>query len=134
MKITDKNGYEWTDSFNITVISEDINLSYYSHVLSNYSRPVMLVGDTRTLDVTIQNKGISLAHNVTISISSDYPYIHFTRNEVSCNDIDGGKNKTANNSFIFEATTEFVSDTVIPMQITITDSKGNLFTETFNIN
>ena len=134
MKITDKNGYEWTDSFNITIVAEDVNLAYSTHSLSSFDGTVMHIGDSRTISVTIKNEGISLARGVTATISSEYPHIQFAANEISYGDISGGKTKTSNTSFRFEAIAEFVTSTVIPMKITITDSKGNVFTETFNIN
>ena len=134
LKMTDVNGYEWTDSFNINVVKEDINLVYSTHSLSSFDGTIMHTGNSRTVSVTIKNKGISLAKGVTATISSEYPHIQFTTNETSYGDISGGKTKTSSTSFRFEAIADFVVSTVIPMQITITDSKDNVFTETFIIN
>ena len=93
MKITDKNGYEWTDSFNITIVAEDVNLAYSTHSLSSFDGTVMHIGDSRTISVTIKNKGIFLARGVTATISSEYPHIQFTANEISYGDISGEKQR-----------------------------------------
>ncbi len=131
LKMTDKNGYEWTDSFSITVVKEDVDIEFASYELSYYDGSVMREGDTRSISIIIYNKGTSTAKNVQVIISSDYPHFVFMNDTVNYGNISAKSTKSC--SFTFQATADYPRLNVIPIQITITDANGNEWIETFTI-
>ena len=66
--------------FNTTTIYENINCIAPSGpylLLQGYNSEVLSYGESHGLDLTIRNVGVEDANNVTVSISSDDPYVTF---------------------------------------------------------
>ena len=67
-------------AFNTTTIYENINCIAPSGpylLLQDYNSEVLSYGESHGLDLTIRNVGVEDADNITVSISSDDPYVTF---------------------------------------------------------
>ena len=67
-------------AFNTTTIYENINCIAPSGpylLLHDYNSEVLSYGESHGLDLTIRNVGVEDAENITVSISSDDPYVTF---------------------------------------------------------
>jgi len=153
--MTDSYGNSYTDTFTLTVNSTGANIEYDTCAIHEYSGngdQVLNYGESIYLDVKLKNSGTAATNGinavlsttdsyVTVNVSkpSKYTYSHST--------ITGGSSKWLggySSEFDYYGYYDFYyyritvssscpSGHVIPFTLTMTDSYGNSYTDTFNL-
>ena len=155
LTMTDSYGNSYTDTFTLTVNSTGANIEYDTCAIHEYSGngdQVLNYGESIYLDVKLKNSGTAATNGinavlsttdsyVTVNVSkpSGYTYSHST--------ITGGSSKWLggySSEFDYYGYYDFYyyritvssscpSGHVIPFTLTMTDSYGNSYTDTFNL-
>jgi uncharacterized protein (DUF302 family) len=144
ISITDESGNMWTESFNVTVVATNAQITYdkYSVYSDNNEDRIINKGETVGLQVWLKNTGTSTAKGVkaTFSTSSTYVSSFTPTAQISYGDISAGNSKmvdyigyATNYTIRFTISSSTPADTQIPINISITDESGNTWTESFNV-
>ena len=127
MKITDKNGYEWTDSFNITFSKSGTDMEYSGHqysdstsISSTYNNADGNInpGEVIWMDIEIHNKGTSQAKGISVKVTSPSKYISFTANSASYGDVTVGYYQSYNGSRYYYSGTGWASSSYDSYEVT----------------
>lgn len=76
-------------------------------------------GETASLDLTLKNVGSETAPNVTVTASTESPYITFTNNAFALGDVGAGALATANQAVTFTVSDAVPNNTPIPILLNI---------------
>ncbi len=89
--------------------------------------------ETVTLDITLQNLGISVANNVTASLSTTNPHITILDNNQSFGDINNGTTGTQNDAFSFAISDSVPDQQLVNFDLNIVCSNGGSWTTGFTM-
>ena len=147
--ITDESGNTWTDSFEVVVVGTGANIAFdnYAVVYDNNSDEIINKGETVYLFVNLRNNGSSTANKVKATFTSSSSYVSgFTPTtqvdygNISAGSIQGyGSGDYATTPSYDNYTVKFTLsgstplNTIIPINISITDESANTWTSNFNI-
>jgi uncharacterized Zn ribbon protein len=150
ISIVDENNNIWTDSFEVTVERTGAQIGYDSHTIvsDNNNDDIINKGETIYLFVNLKNNGSSTANKVeaTFSTTSSYVSGFAPTVQVDYGDIPAGSKQlygyggyeytgyggeVYNVKFTVLNTTP--DNTKIPIDISITDENGNIWTAGFEV-
>lgn len=90
-------------------------------------------GETLELSLTIKNFGELLASNVFTGIVTSSQYANILTNSQSFGSIQSDATATSQNNFVVQISPEAPSGLEVPLQLSITDSKGNSWSDQINL-
>lgn len=89
-------------------------------------------GETASMDLTLKNVGSETAPNVTVTASSDSPYITFTNHTFTLGDVAAGANSTASQAITFKISNTVPNNTPITIVLSI-NSNNTIWSSQFTV-
>lgn len=111
-------------------------LVYNNHTINDAAgngNGLLDYGESALLNLTLENQGDTPASDVTVTISTDNPYITVTDNEESYGDFSPGALVTVDNAFAFSAQNNIPDNEQIIFILTATDANDSTYTSEFII-
>lgn len=132
----------WTDTFSITTEQNLASIIYHkSSVYSDSnSDGVINKGESIRMNVGVKNVGSSAANDVRISITSNSPYVSSVSNYYSVGGYSGvqygsltSNEEYSHDGLSFNVSTTAPEGTVIQFDISVTDTHGNIWNDSFTV-
>ncbi|MDR0603622.1 MAG: hypothetical protein LBG80_04885 [Bacteroidales bacterium] len=146
ISITDRRDNIWTSSFEVTVEGTSENLGYHSYtvVYDNNHNDIINKGETIYLSVYLKNNGSSTANAIkaTFSTTSSYisgfsPITQVSYGNILAGNIQIGRTGHIPNydyyTITFTVSNTTPANTKIPVNISITDERDNIWTSSFEV-
>ncbi|MBO4508780.1 MAG: hypothetical protein J5747_09105 [Spirochaetaceae bacterium] len=142
LSFTDAYGNTWLDSFSVTVVKADVDITYHTQSISdatsyssiNNGDNMINPGETIKIDVRLQNKGTSLAQGIMAVLSTTSEYVTIAEASKSYGNIKGGYYKTLYGTSYYASNSSYrdgnsyVSDYSSDYSATLSASYGWQFT------
>ena len=149
LTMTDSYGNIYTDTFTLTVNATGSDIKYDNVAIREYSGNgdhILNYGESVYLDIKLKNIGTAATDEINAVLSTDDSYVTVNRDESAYNHgtIAGGSSKWAGNyssqftmsyGYYYRITvsSDCPAGHEIPFTLTMTDSYGNNYTDTFTL-